>query len=80
MGVKKLLYNWHQVGSTTDRDGAGEDMCRYIVGEGGVKHIQENEPNNKFEQWNYIVDFEDGSAVRVFNPNLVEYFKKDKTC
>ena len=73
--VKMLMYNWHQVGSTTDRDGCGENYDSYTVGINGVKYIEENEPRNQTESWNYIIEFVDGKSVRVFNPNFVEYFK-----
>lgn len=71
MKVKKLKYNWHQVGSTADRDGAGEDWSWFEVGEKGVITIIENEPKNGMPL-NYLVFFED-SQVRIFNPNYVEY-------
>lgn len=77
MKVKKITFNWYQCGSTADSDGAGEDWSRYVVGLEGVLEIIENEPNNPFEQWNYLVKMRDGSAIRIFNPNTVEYLKTE---
>lgn len=73
--VKSLTFNWRQAGSTIDRDGAGEDYERYTVGVNGVMSIEENEPHNGNQVWNYVVNHEDGESCRIFNPNFVEYFK-----
>lgn len=75
MRVKKIKFNWHQVGSLNESDGAGEDYSIYEVGRGGVLDIIENEPLNGLQQWNYVIKMEDGTQERVFNPNWVEYFK-----
>ena len=72
--VKSVKYNWRQVGSTIDRDGAADDWERFTVGENGVKHIEENEPHNGMQLWNYVVKLESGTTYRIFNPNFVEYF------
>lgn len=74
MKVKSVKYNWHQVGSVQDRDGSGEDWTRCEVGEKGVTLIEENEPNNGMQLWNYVVHLEEGTKYRIFNPNFVEYF------
>ena len=74
MRVKKLTHNWRQVGSTIDRDGAGEDWERFEIGINGVKSIEENAPPAEGMKWNYVIHLEDGTAYRVFNPNFVEYF------
>jgi hypothetical protein len=74
MKVKSVKYNWRQVGSTVDRDGAGDDWERFTVGENGVTSIEEHEPHNELQQWNYVVRMENGSSCRIFNPNFVEYF------
>lgn len=74
MQVRKVSYNWHQAGSITDRDGAGEDWVQCTVGEKGVTLIEENEPRNGYQVWNYLVHHEDGTKFRIFNPNFVEYF------
>ena len=74
MKVKELQYNWYQHGSIQDNLGAGEDYYRYVVGEHGVVSIEENEPTNGLQKWNYIVRMESGEAHRVFNPNLVIYY------
>lgn len=73
--VKSVKYNWRQIGSTIDRDGAGDDWERFTVGEKGVVSIKENEPHNGMQLWNYLVTLEDGTSYRIFNPNFVEYFK-----
>lgn len=72
--VKSLKYNWRQVGSTSDSNGAGEDWERFTVGEKGVKSIEENEPSGRMHLWNYLVELEGGVFYRIFNPNFVEYF------
>jgi len=71
MKVKKLKYNWRQVGSTSDRDGAGEDYDVFEVGKNGVVTIMENNLVGG-TPLNYLVFFED-KQIRVFNPNIVEY-------
>jgi len=73
MKVKKLKYNWRQVGSTSDRDGAGEDYDVFEVGKNGVVTIMENNIVSG-TPLNYLVFFED-RQTRVFNPNIVEYEK-----
>ncbi len=77
MKVKELIYNWFQCGSTQDRDGAGEDWTRLTVGVNGVKSIEEHKAQGEGDKWNYLVEFEDGHFLRIFNPNSVEYFKPD---
>jgi len=74
MKVKKLKYNWHQVGSTESRDGAGEDYDWFEVGQNGVVTIQEWLPSTDIPL-NYLAVFEDGRQIRIFNPNIVEYTK-----
>jgi hypothetical protein len=70
MIIKTIYHNWRQVGSTIDRDGAGEDYEKYEVGVKGVVEIEEN-----FMEAipNYTVHFEDDSYIKLFNPNQVEY-------
>lgn len=74
MKVKKLKYNWRQVGSTSDRDGAGEDYDVFEVGKNGVIEIQEWLPGGDIPL-NYLAIFEDGKRIRVFDANIVEYEK-----
>lgn len=74
LNVKLLHFNWHQAGSTESREGAGENYGRFTVGVNNVKLIEENEPFNGNQVWNYVVYFEDGKKVRIFNPNYVEYY------
>jgi len=79
MKVKSLQFNWHQVGSTIDRDGSGENYHRHEVGKNHVHEIVEYPPTMSGEVWNYKVFLEDGTIYRVFNPNFVEYFKEEPT-
>jgi len=72
--VKLIMFNWRQVGSIQDRDGAGENYDKFEVGVSGITEIQENEPCNGMQLWNYIAVHEDGRSFRVFNPNFIEYF------
>jgi len=74
MKVQSVTFNWHQAGSTIDRDGAGDNWERVTVGDKGVILIEENEPHNGMQLWNYLVHNEDGTHKRIFNPNIVEYF------
>ena len=71
MKIKQIDFNWRQVGSVQDRDGAGEDFNRYTLGVGGVVEIEEN-----FMEAlpNYTVHFQSGNYIKIFNPNFVEYF------
>jgi hypothetical protein len=71
--VKTLRYNWRQVGSTIDRDGAGDDYEFVTIGKNYVTEIIEHEPHNGNEVWNYEVILVDGTSYRIFNPNFVEY-------
>lgn len=75
MKVKSLIYNWHQVGSVQDRDGAGEDWIKITVGEFGIMEIVENKPMGEGDKWNYLIKFEDGTQTRIFNPNRVDYIE-----
>jgi len=77
MKVKTLFANWRQVGSLSDRDGFGEDYDKYEVGVNSVVSIHENEPTNGNQLWNFLLEYEDGTRSRVFNPNYVEYFKDE---
>lgn len=72
--VKSVTFNWHQAGSTQDRDGAGEDWERVTVGMNGVLKITEYIPTNGDEKWNYYVETVTGENKRIFNANFVEYF------
>lgn len=76
MKVKRLNYNWRMVGSTLDRDGCGEDYSYFEVGIHDVVDIEENEPRNGMDTWNYVVTKTDGTTCRIFNPNYVEYLNQ----
>ena len=73
MKIKQIHFNWRQVGSVQDRDGAGEDYDKYVVGEKGVVEIEEN-----FMEAipNYTVHFENGNYVKIFDPNFVKYINE----
>ena len=75
MEVKTLVYNWVQEGSVHDREGAGADWKEVTIGVNGVKSIAEHKAQGEGDKWNYLVGFEDGHSLRIFNPNLVEYLK-----
>lgn len=72
--IKALTYNWCQCGSVQDRAGAGEDWKTITVGINGVESIEEYPAQGEGDKWNYLVKFEDGRSLRIFNPNTVEYF------
>jgi len=74
MKVKKILFDWHQIGSTSESCGADEQFSTYEVGKNGVVNILENEPHNGLQKWNYVVSMDNGSVYRVFNTSFVEYF------
>ena len=73
MEVESVTYNWHQSGSTMDRDGCGDNWTKVEVGKNGVTQIDENIPRNGMEVWNYLVHRDGVPSFRIFNPNLVTY-------
>lgn len=75
MKVKEIIYNWFQCGSVQDRDGAGENWSRVTVGVNGVVDIVEYLPQGEGDRISYVVTYNDGRVIRLFNPNTVEYFK-----
>jgi hypothetical protein len=72
--VKLVQYNWHQVGSTSDIDGAGENYEKVELGKNGVLSITEENHIYGVDCLNYLIEKEDGFSFRILNPNLVEYF------
>lgn len=73
--VKVLLANWHQYQDGTE---AGEVYDTYEVGkprtDGSViVNIEENEPRNGMQLHNFVITFDTGKVIKVFNPNYVEY-------
>lgn len=70
MIVKRINYNWF------NSENNGEEYLTYEVGKNGVSEIEEYQPSNGLQKWNYVVDFEDGKSARVFNINFVEYFPR----
>jgi len=72
--VRLILFNWKQVGSVQDRDGAREDYDRYEVGVRDVIEIEEFLAPKYGNLTSYAVHFGGGKSVRIFNPNYVEYF------
>lgn len=76
--VKRLQFNWHHAGSANSNDGCGEDYWFFEVDKNEVMRIEEIEPTAT-TGWIYLIHKKDGSALRVFNPNTVEYFPKSIT-
>ena len=70
--ITKLVYNWHQNGDT--ESGMGED---YNTAEVGKKHITndivketiEHRAYGEGDKLFYDVIFDNGTELRVFNPN-----------
>lgn len=75
MRVKEVVYNWYQAGSTIDIVGAGEYWEKVTVGSNGVSEILEHLPQGEGDRLRYLVKYNDGKAIMIFNPNTVEYFK-----
>jgi hypothetical protein len=50
---------------------------RVTVGVNAVTNIEENEPHNGNQLWNFIITYECGKQSRIFNPNYVEYSNED---
>jgi len=82
MKVRKLLYNWFV--SSSD-DGSGEDYSWAEVGftfrgSGGNKvvSIAEHFPQFGLYKWHFDILLEDGTLIRTFNPNTVEYYPEEK--
>jgi len=67
MRVRELVYNWHQDAEYGERD------VRLVVGN-GVTEIIEHLPRGEGDKCSYLVEFDDGRFIRIFNPNVVEYF------
>ena len=72
--VKRVQFNWRQVGSVQDRDGCGEDYDKVEVGNKDVILIEEFLSPEWGNLTSYRVHVKDGSSFRIFNPNFVEYF------
>jgi len=81
MKVKKLLYNWFV--SSSD-DGPGEDYMQAKVGSLlfgynlAVISIKEHRAAREGDKWFYDILLENGTTIRNFNPNTVEYYQKEK--
>lgn len=71
--VKKLITNWHQVGSVTTNEGSGEDYSLFEIGSNGVLEIQEQHPHKSIPHLSYLIIMEDGTQQRAFNPDHVTY-------
>ena len=73
MKAIKLTYNWF---FSTE---CGEEDCKAEVGKEHysekklVTEIKENITDGGQLVWNYVIKFEDGSSIRIFNPNQVWY-------
>lgn len=73
--VIKLLANWHQCHNGVE---AGENYDTYELGKPRVDgsvivSIEENEPRNGMQLHNFVITFDTGRVIKVFNPNYVEY-------
>jgi hypothetical protein len=68
MKIKKIHFNWHQVNWDNS---AGEDFHVYEIGTKGVTEIEEHPAMRDGDKWFYYVRFENGSEIKVFNPNQV---------
>lgn len=73
MVITRIEFNWHQKGSIQDSLGCGEDYYVHEKGKKGVLTIHEYEPANRNQVHYFIVNFEDGSMEKIFNPNRVYY-------
>ena len=72
--MKKVMsvdFNWRQVGSVQDKNGAGEDYERITVGIGGIVSIEEQITETGII--NYLAVYDDGTSTRYLNPNKVRY-------
>lgn len=78
MKVKSVTFNWCQVGSTCNREGAGENWEKSTVGVEGVTHIVETMPDGNGQRWNYAVYCGEELTTRIFNPSYVEYIAELK--
>lgn len=73
--IKKLTYNWHQVGDTDS--GMGEDYdwaevgCVDTKNKLEVKEITEHRAAGEGDKWYYDVIYTNDTEMRVFNPNTV---------
>ena len=72
MKVKRVEFNFCQVGNI--HNGVDPQVESYEVGNFGVTKIIEEQPLEGEMKWNYLVYIENKGAIRIFNPNLVEYF------
>lgn len=62
--VFKIDHNWFY---TPDGDGS----YTYEIGKDNVKQIIEHVPRGEGDRWFYMIVFEDGKEIYVFNPNMV---------
>ena len=67
MKIKSIVFNWSPGAVAPTR----------TVGVEGVTEIKGFSPRVDGDRWNYVVKYEDGSAERIFNPNLISYFAKE---
>ena len=67
--VIRLDFNWFQRIESSEM--AGEDYSQYFLGKDGVTSITED--RNEAGNFSYLVVFEQGNQIRIFNPNLVVY-------
>ena len=65
--ITKITYNWRQEGNL--QGGIGEDYDYEEVGKNSVKEIIEHPARGEGDRWHYDVIHDDGSVLRIFNPN-----------
>lgn len=75
MTLNTTFYKHHKKKEPTYQIiGAGEDYDKYEVGVRDVAEIEEFLAPKWGNLTSYVVHFDGGKAVRIFNPNYVEYF------
>ncbi len=74
--ITELNYNWRQCGEAGDQ--RGEDYDYVKVGVNGVKSIEIDVPGETYRgPDSYFVEYDDGEATRIYNPNQVFYAAKE---
>ena len=68
--IKRLEYNFVQVGSVQDNAGAESDYDFYEV---GVNCIHIDERSDKNGVCHYVIEVSENEIVKIFNPNKVIY-------
>ena len=75
--ITQIRYNWHMVGDSETGATTGDDYEIDTIGEKNrhtgeiVKTIIEYRSKGEEGKLFYDIELEDGSSIRVFNPNMV---------